>query len=73
MRRLSYLKRASRRFLNGTAHRTPFDAVEAGSRTLEQWVNLLSDERELEQDYLLERKMRHQHRRIGISQEVGQA
>jgi hypothetical protein len=64
MRRLSYFKRASRRFLNGTRHRTPAEAVEAGTRSLEQWVNLLSEERELENAYLIERKLRLQHRRV---------
>jgi hypothetical protein len=63
MRRLSYYKRASRRFLQGTRHRTPAEAVEAGTRTLEQWVTLLSEERELEGQFVQERKMRqHQHR-----------
>jgi hypothetical protein len=66
MRRLSYFKRASRRFLHGTRHRTPAEAVEAGTRTLEQWVNVLSEERELENGYLLERKM--QQRRTGTRQ-----
>jgi hypothetical protein len=65
MRRLSYFKRASRRFLQGTRHRTPAEAVEAGSRTLEQWVNILSEERELEGVFVQERKMRLQHRRLG--------
>jgi hypothetical protein len=68
MRRLSYFKRASRRFLNGTRYRTPAEAVEAGSRTLEQWVSMLSEERELEGAYLLERKLRLQQRRLGINQ-----
>lgn len=68
MRRLSYFKRASRRFLTGTRHRTPAEAVEAGARTLEQWVNTLSEERELEGAYLIERKMRLQQRRFGIDQ-----
>jgi hypothetical protein len=68
MRRLSYFKRASRRFLTGTRHRTPAEAVEAGTRTLEQWVNLLSEERELEGTYLIERKMRQHQRRVDHAQ-----
>jgi hypothetical protein len=68
VRRLSYFQRASRQFLNGTRHRTPAEAVEAGSRTLEQWVNLLSEERELEGAHVLERKTRQQQRHIGIDQ-----
>jgi hypothetical protein len=68
MRRLSYFKRASRRFLQGTRHRTPAEAVEAGTRTLEQWVSLLSEERELEGQYLQERKMRQHQRRVDLVQ-----
>jgi hypothetical protein len=68
MRRLSYFKRASRRFLQGTRHRTPAEAVEAGTRTLEQWVSLLSEERELEGQYLQERKMRQHQRRVDLAQ-----
>jgi hypothetical protein len=64
MRRLSYYKRASRRFLQGTRHRTPAEAVEAGTRTLEQWVGLLSEEREFEGQYVQERKMRLNQRRV---------
>jgi hypothetical protein len=70
MRRLSYYKRASRRFLQGTRHRTPAEAVEAGSRTLEQWVTLLSEERELEGQFMQERKMRQQQRRVDHAQPV---
>jgi hypothetical protein len=68
MRRLSYYKRTSRRFLQGTRHRTPAEAVEAGSRTLEQWVTLLSEERELEGQYVQERKMRQHQRRENLPQ-----
>jgi hypothetical protein len=68
MRRLSYYKRASRRFLQGTRHRTPAEAVEAGSRTLEEWVTLLSEERELEGQFVQERKMRQQQRRVDHAQ-----
>ncbi len=68
MRRLSYYKRASRRFLQGTRHRTPAEAVEAGSRTLEQWVTLLSEERELEGQYVQERKIRLHQRRVDHAQ-----
>jgi hypothetical protein len=64
MRRLSYYKRASRRFLQGTRHRTPADAVDAGTRTLEHWVTLLSEERELEDRHLQERKLRQHQRRV---------
>jgi hypothetical protein len=68
MRRLSYFKRASRRFLQGTRHRTPAEAVEAGTRTLEQWVTVLSEERELEGQFVQERKIRLQQRRVDHAQ-----
>jgi hypothetical protein len=42
-----YVRRAKRRFLQGLWHRTPIDAVLAGKRTLEQWTDLLNEEREL--------------------------
>jgi hypothetical protein len=68
MRRLSYYKRASRSFLQGTRHRTPAEAVEAGTRTLEQWVMLLSEERDLEGQYVQEHKMRQHQRRENLPQ-----
>ncbi len=43
-----YLRRAKQRFLEGLWYRTPIEAVEAGKRTLEQWADILSEERELE-------------------------
>ncbi len=55
MRRTSYLKRASRRFLEGTRYKTPVEAVEAGARTLAEWADTLSEEREIENEYLRER------------------
>jgi hypothetical protein len=55
MRRTSYLKRASRRFLEGTRYKTPVEAVEAGARTLAEWADTLGEEREIENEYLKER------------------
>jgi hypothetical protein len=55
MRRNPYFKRASKRFLLGSKFRTPFEAVEAGARTLEEWSRLLLEERELER--ALERQL----------------
>lgn len=46
MRRVNYMKRAARKFLAGTRFRTPVDAVEAGVRTLTDWVDALNFERE---------------------------
>jgi hypothetical protein len=48
MKRVNYMKRAAKRFLEGTRFRTPVDAVEAGARTLDQWADFLSEEREIE-------------------------
>jgi hypothetical protein len=48
MRKQSYMKRASRKFLEGTRFRHPIEAVEKGIRTLEEWVDCLNAERELD-------------------------
>ena len=55
MRRTSYMKRACRRFLEGSRFRSPYEAVEAGERSLLSWTELLAQEREREMVYLLER------------------
>jgi hypothetical protein len=52
MRRTSYMKRASQRFLEGTKFRSPVEAVEAGVRSLLDWTQLLAEERDLEMRYL---------------------
>jgi hypothetical protein len=49
MKRQSYLRRATRRFLEGTRYRVPVEAVAAGIRTLEAWASILDEEREIEQ------------------------
>jgi hypothetical protein len=43
-----YIRRARQRFLEGTWHRTPVDAVRAGFSTLERWTEILNEERERE-------------------------
>jgi hypothetical protein len=48
MRKISYMKRAAKRFLEGTTCRHPVEAVERGIKTLEEWVELLSQEREFD-------------------------
>ena len=48
MKRANYLIRASRRFLEGSRFKAPVEAVEAGERTLELWVSVLTEEREVE-------------------------
>jgi hypothetical protein len=58
MRRSSYLKRAVKRFLEGTRMKTPVEAVEAGVCSLQDWVRVLAEEREIEQQYQLERHVR---------------
>jgi hypothetical protein len=52
MRRQSYLRRATRRFLEGTRYRIPVEAVAAGVRTLETWASILDEEREIERTRL---------------------
>jgi hypothetical protein len=44
----NYLRRSAQRFLGATRYRSPFEAVLYGVRTLEQWTNILNEERELE-------------------------
>jgi hypothetical protein len=62
MRRTVYFKRASRRFLEGTRCKTPCEAVESGVRSLSAWSQILSEERELEAQYL---NARAEHKRSG--------
>ena len=64
MRRTSYLKRASRRFLAGTKFKTPYQAVEAGACSLASWSRLLAEEREIEEAFQLARKNAERERRI---------
>jgi hypothetical protein len=42
---IQYWKRASKRFLKGTQHKSPCEAVEAGARTLADWARILEEER----------------------------
>jgi hypothetical protein len=56
MRRISYLKRATRRFLEGTKFKTPYEAVDAGALNLTNWSRLLAEEREVEEAYQRSRK-----------------
>lgn len=63
MRRVSYLKRASRRFLAGTRFIAPIQAVEAGVRSLEEWASILTEERDYEFEYLRTRSIKRRQRR----------
>jgi hypothetical protein len=65
MRRTSYLKRASRRFLEGTRFKAPVEAVEAGARSLTEWAEMLAEEREAENEYLRQRSM---NRRMALEE-----
>jgi hypothetical protein len=60
MKRISYLKRASKRFLDGTKFKSPIAAVEAGVRSLESWVEILVEERENETQMMLEHRSQRQ-------------
>jgi hypothetical protein len=48
MPKSTYITRAKKRFLEGTSYRVPVEAVTRGRRTLEQWVEILNEERDLE-------------------------
>jgi hypothetical protein len=54
----NYLKRAKKRFLQGLWHTSPVDAVLAGKRTLEEWVDIVADEHDIE----MQSKSRQQKR-----------
>jgi hypothetical protein len=43
-----YLKRAKKRFLQGLWYASPVEAVLAGKRTLEEWVEVVTLERDFE-------------------------
>ncbi len=48
MRKINYMKRAAKRFLAGTNCRVPVEVVEAGVKSLTEWVDILSEEREFD-------------------------
>jgi hypothetical protein len=48
MPKSTYITRAKKRFLEGTSYRVPVEAVQRGRRTLEQWAEILNEERDLE-------------------------
>ena len=50
MKRINYMRRATQRFLAGTKHRSPVEAVEAGVRSLTDWAQMLAEEREFESE-----------------------
>jgi hypothetical protein len=64
MKRTSYLKRASKRFLDGTKFKSPVAAVEAGVRTLESWAEILLEERENETQIILEQRQKFRPNQI---------
>jgi hypothetical protein len=43
----NYAQRARRRFCKGTCFVAPVDLVLTGKRTLEEWANILAEERDL--------------------------
>lgn len=45
MRAMDYLKLARQRFLDGTSHRTPIEAVEAGTKSVFDWCVCLAEAR----------------------------
>ncbi len=51
-----YLKRAKKRFLTGLWYSSPVDAVIAGKRTLEEWVDVVALERDFEMQCKTRRK-----------------
>jgi hypothetical protein len=62
-----YIRRAAKRFLEGTRCRTPEEAVLKGFRTLEGWTDVLRAEREAA------RAARHQTEPFGTESSFEQA
>jgi hypothetical protein len=58
MRKINYMKRAAKRFLAGTTCRIPVEAVEAGIKSLTEWVDILAEEREFDRMKHLEMQAR---------------
>lgn len=52
-----YLHHRKKRFLEDTRCRTPVEAVMAVKRTLEQWSDILNEEREFELEHLNTRSL----------------
>jgi hypothetical protein len=58
MRKINYMKRAAKRFLAGTTFRIPVEVVEAGVKSLTEWVDILAEEREFDRMKHLESQAR---------------
>ena len=58
MRKINYMKRAAKRFLAGTTFRIPVEVVEAGIKSLTEWVDILAEEREFDRLKHLESQAR---------------
>jgi hypothetical protein len=56
MRQRVYYRRAAKQFLAGTRFKAPFEMVQAGLKTLEEWADLLNFERDLDEIKRLERR-----------------
>jgi hypothetical protein len=54
--RKKFLRRASRQFCAGTPFKSPIQAVEAGLRTLEEWVDVLNETRDAQRAFLQAKK-----------------
>ncbi len=69
MRRCAYYKRAAKKFLAGTRFKSPFEAVMAGVKTLEDWADMLTLERKIEDQYNQERRenRNQRHSRVVVS------
>ena len=58
MQKTPHFKRASKRFLNGTRCNTPFEAVQAGIKTIREWVRVLEEEQIVEMKFVQARVRR---------------
>ncbi len=67
MRQRVYYRRAAKRFLSGTRYKAPFELVQAGLKSLKEWVDLLNLERDLDQVNLLKRRNRRSRSCLAVS------
>ena len=67
MRKVNYMKRAAKRFLEGTNCRIPVEAVEQGIKSLTEWSDILNEERERQNfDDLQRKEILERSRRIRL-------
>jgi hypothetical protein len=67
MKKTSYLKRAAKRFLEGTSCKSPIEVVELGLKSLGDWADTLALERELDQENREPRRSKTQKQYLAVA------